>query len=167
MYWRNAFIFEQTVKPSAALHVLKRCIKAGVSLLLIFKTQISFSTYLIFIFLQSIFWSLPLPGSLSLLSSFGPVSATELCFPAVFPLIHFTPFVFSSCTTLCITTPLPPPSPLFLPLLHLIIHHSQIWLNVLSWRGWNLLSLSFCLFLHVSLSLSPSLSVVMETGSSN
>lgn len=63
-----------------------------------------------------------------------------------FPFIHPTPFVFSSCTTPRITTPILPPSPLFLPGLHLIIHHSQIWLNILSWRGWNTLSLPLSLF---------------------
>lgn len=81
---------------------------------------------------RGIYWSLPLRGSLFVLSCFSLVSATDLCSSAVFSLSHFTPFVFSSCTMLHITTPLPPPSPLFLRLLHLIIHHSQIWLNVLS-----------------------------------
>lgn len=137
--------------------VLKRCIKIGLS----FLCGLSFC----FFFVNSPFppiWYLFFSPSFGLylflflvLCLCSPVSAQFLQQISV-PLLSFlsfSPFVLSSSTMPRITTPLPPPSPLFLCLLHLIIHHSQIWLNVLSWKGWNSLSpsLSPCLFFSLTL----------------
>lgn len=78
---------------------------------------------------------------------FRPSFLQQICFFAVF---HLRSFVWPPSPVLHVTTPLAPPSPLFLCLAHLIIIHSQIWLNVLSWKGCNSRSLSFSPNLLVS-----------------
>ena len=107
-----------------------------------------FSVLLIIIFLSSpsIFWSPPLSGST--INHFSSSSS----------IIHLTPFVFPPLV-LCFTLPLLP----VLPLRLLINQRSQIF----SVEGGGIFSLSFFLCLPLSLSRSPSLSVVMETSSSN
>lgn len=135
-------------------NVLKRCIKIGMSFLC--GLSFCFFSLTLLFHLFDIYFSVHLYLFLFLvLCLCSPVSVQFLQQISV-PLLSFLsfiPFVLSSSTMPHITTPLPPPSPLFLCLLHLIIHHSQIWLNVLSWKGWNSLSpsLSPCLFFSLTL----------------
>lgn len=85
--------------------------------------------------------SFPHPGSLCLLSSFCSR------FLPLLSLIYLTCSRSASFTVPSHTTPLPPQAPLFLCLVHLIIHRAHMWLHFLRKRGWilPLLSHSACL----------------------